>query len=84
MVRIEDVKAAAARIGSRVHRSPIMTSDSLNTLLGAELFFKCENFQRSGTFKARGAFNALLSLTADEAARGVVTSSSGNHAARFP
>jgi threonine dehydratase len=64
-----------------VHRTPVITSASLDRLTGARLFFKCENLQRAGVFKTRGAFNAVYSLSDAEAARGVVTSSSGNQAA---
>lgn len=76
-----EVFAAAARIAPFVHRTPVLTCASLDDELGARLFFKCENFQRSGAFKARGAFNAVLSLDAESAARGVATHSSGNHGA---
>jgi threonine dehydratase len=78
---IDDIRAAHARIAPHVHRTPILTSRALDALTGAKLLFKCENFQRTGAFKARGAFNALLSLDAAAAAKGVVTHSSGNHAA---
>ncbi len=76
-----DVLAAAARIAPHAHVTPVLRSRSLDSLAGAELFFKCENFQRVGAFKFRGACNAVWSLTDDEAARGVVTHSSGNHGA---
>jgi len=76
-----EVFAAAERIAPFVHRTPVLTCASLDDQLGARLFFKCENFQRSGAFKARGAFNAVLSLDAASAARGVATHSSGNHGA---
>lgn len=76
-----DVFAAAARIAPFVHRTPVLTSRSLDDELGARLFFKCENFQASGAFKARGAFNAVMALDAASAARGVATHSSGNHGA---
>lgn len=75
------IQAARARIAGRVHRTPVLSSDILDAELGATLFFKCENLQRSGAFKARGAFNAVLSLSGEEAALGVVTHSSGNHGA---
>lgn len=81
VVSLDDVKAAAACIASVIHRTPVITSHTLDELLGAQVSFKCENFQRSGTFKARGAFNAVLSLSDEQAAQGVVASSSGNHAA---
>jgi threonine dehydratase len=72
---------AHERIRPRIHRTPVLTSRSLNGLANAELFFKCENLQKTGSFKIRGATNAIFSLTDDEAKRGVVTHSSGNHAA---
>jgi len=76
-----DVLAAAARIAPHAHRTPVLTSGSLDELTGAQLFFKCENFQRSGAFKFRGACNAVWALDDGVAARGVVTHSSGNHGA---
>lgn len=78
---LESIRAAQARIQGRVHRTPVLTSLRLDELAGATLFFKCENLQKTGAFKARGALNAVLSLTDAEAAKGVVTHSSGNHAA---
>ena len=80
-VTFSDIEAAAARIAPFVRRTPVLTSRRLNELVGAEVFFKCENFQRIGAFKARGAHNAVLSLGPEAVARGVVTHSSGNHAA---
>ena len=74
-----DVLAAHARIAPYIHRTPVLTSSYLNALTGAELFFKCENFQKAGAFKARGASNAVFGLTAAQAAKGVATHSSGNH-----
>ena len=74
-----DVLAAHERIAPYIHRTPVLTSSYLNALTGAELFFKCENFQKAGAFKARGASNAVFGLTAAQAARGVATHSSGNH-----
>ena len=74
-----DVRAAAARIGPYVHRTPVFTSACLNRESGARLFFKAENLQKVGAFKMRGATNFVLQLTAAEARRGVVTHSSGNH-----
>lgn len=76
-----DLSAAHRRIAPYVHRTPILTSSAIDALVGARLLFKCENFQKAGAFKARGAFNAVLSLDEATAARGVVTHSSGNHAA---
>ncbi len=75
------VLSAAARIAEFVHRTPVLQSRSLDALSGAELHFKCENLQRAGAFKFRGACNAVWSLSPAEAARGVVTHSSGNHGA---
>jgi threonine dehydratase len=75
------VEAAAARIAAHAHRTPVMRARSLDRLCGAELLFKCENLQRAGAFKFRGACNAVWSLRDAEAARGVVTHSSGNHGA---
>jgi threonine dehydratase len=72
---------AHERIRPRIHRTPVLTSKSLNELAGALLFFKCENLQKTGSFKIRGATNAVFSLSEEEAKRGVVTHSSGNHAA---
>jgi threonine dehydratase len=74
------VRAAATRIGSRVHRTPLLPSRSLSERLGVEVRLKCENLQRAGSFKIRGALNALLQLDEAERARGVVAFSSGNHA----
>jgi threonine dehydratase len=72
---------AHERVRPRIHRTPVLTSHSINQLAGAELFFKCENLQKTGSFKIRGATNAIFSLSDEEAQRGVVTHSSGNHAA---
>ena len=76
----DDVIAAHARIRPYIHRTPVLTSSYLNELTGAELFFKCENFQKAGAFKVRGACNAVFGLADDKLARGVATHSSGNHA----
>lgn len=78
---IDDVQKAARCIASVAHRTPVLTSRSLDRLCGASLFFKCENFQRAGAFKFRGAYNAVQSLSQHDAQCGVVTHSSGNHAA---
>ena len=75
------IRAAQARIAPYVHRTPVLTSRSLDEATGARLFVKCENLQKVGAFKARGACNAVFSLPGDAAARGVVTHSSGNHGA---
>ncbi len=77
----EDVLAAAERIHGHVHRTPVMTSSAIDGIAGAHLHFKCENLQKVGAFKARGATNAVLSLDGEAAGRGVATHSSGNHAA---
>ncbi|MEM6896673.1 MAG: pyridoxal-phosphate dependent enzyme, partial [Pseudomonadota bacterium] len=76
----EDVLAAHARIEPYIHRTPVLTSSFLNKLTGAELFFKCENFQKAGAFKVRGATNAVFGLDDAMTERGVATHSSGNHA----
>ena len=75
------IRAAHQRIAPRIHRTPVLTSESLNEIAGAQLFFKCENLQKTGSFKIRGATNAVFSLTEVEAKHGVVAPSSGNHAA---
>src|ERR1700733_13389148 len=75
------IQAAHARIAPRIHRAPIMTSSSLDALIGARVFFKCENLQKTGSFKIRSASNAIFSLTDDEVRHGIVTQSSGNHGA---
>ncbi len=77
----DDVREAAERIKPYVKKTPVMSSASINRMINADLFFKCENFQKVGAFKFRGATNAVLSLSDDEAARGVATHSSGNHGA---
>jgi threonine dehydratase len=78
---IAAIRAAHRRIAPHVHGTPVMRSQSMDALTGATLFWKCENFQKVGAFKARGAVNAVLSLPDDRAALGVVTHSSGNHGA---
>jgi len=80
MLTLDLIKQAAARIAGRVHRTPVVTSRSFNEVAGREVFFKCENLQRAGAFKARGATNKILSLTDEEKKRGVIAVSSGNHA----
>ena len=74
-----DVEAAAARIAPHTHVTPVLTSGCFDALTGAALHWKCENFQKAGAFKARGASNAVFGLTDEQAARGVATHSSGNH-----
>ncbi len=80
MLTIELIQEARARIASRVHRTPVVTSRAFNEAAGKNVFFKCENLQRAGAFKIRGATNKILSLTNDEKRRGVAAFSSGNHA----
>jgi len=75
------IEAAHMRIAPRIHRTPVLRSATLDAMCGAELFFKCENLQKTGSFKIRGATNAIFSLSDEEASRGIVTHSSGNHAA---
>ncbi|WDD91016.1 threo-3-hydroxy-L-aspartate ammonia-lyase [Burkholderia sp. FERM BP-3421] len=75
-----DVEAAASRIAGVAHRTPVQTSRMLNEIMGAQVFFKCENFQRMGAFKFRGAFNALARFSPEQRKAGVVAFSSGNHA----
>lgn len=77
---IEDMLVAHERIKPHIHETPVLTSSFFNELSGAELFFKCENFQKAGVFKARGASNAVFSLSDDMLEKGVATHSSGNHA----
>lgn len=77
---IDDMLAAHERIKPHIHKTPVLTSSFFNELTGAELFFKCENFQKAGVFKARGASNAVFSLSDDMLEKGVATHSSGNHA----
>ena len=80
-VTYSDVENAAKRIAPHIHRTPVLTCSALNERAGAELYFKCENLQKVGAFKIRGATNAVCSLSDEEAANGVATHSSGNHAA---
>ncbi|MEH6457286.1 MAG: beta-hydroxyaspartate dehydratase BhcB [Cocleimonas sp.] len=77
---IDDVLKAHERIKPYIHKTPILTSEFMNKLTGAELFFKCENFQKAGAFKVRGASNAVFGLSDEMAGKGVATHSSGNHA----
>jgi len=77
---LADLRAAADRLAPLAHRTPVLTSSSLDALAGASLHFKCENFQRGGAYKFRGAANAVAALTDAQASGGVVTHSSGNHA----
>src|SRR5271163_3627095 len=75
------IREAHERIRDKIHRTPVMTSEVLDAMAGSRLYFKCENLQKVGAFKARGATNAVFLLSDEEAAKGVVTHSSGNHAA---
>ena len=79
-VTINDVRAAAERISPYAHRTPVMTCRAINQRVGTKVYFKCENYQKSGAFKFRGAINAISQLSPEELERGVVTHSSGNHA----
>jgi len=76
-----DIEKAHEIVKKLAHRTPVLTSSSINKIVGAELFFKCENFQKVGAFKFRGACNAVFSLSEEDAQKGVATHSSGNHAA---
>jgi threonine dehydratase len=80
MITKESIEAAHERIKPFIHKTPVLTSQSLNEKAGCEIFFKCENFQKVGAFKSRGAMNAVLSLSDRERAKGIATHSSGNHA----
>lgn len=80
MLTFDLIREAGARINGHIHRTPVITSRSFNERAGCEVFFKCENLQRAGAFKIRGATNRILSLTPDEKRRGVAAFSSGNHA----
>src|SRR5688572_7872056 len=80
LVTYEDVRSAAERLRGVAHRTPVLTSTTVDERTGARVFFKCENFQRAGAFKFRGAYNALSRLSAEQRAAGVLTYSSGNHA----
>ncbi|MBT7041965.1 MAG: pyridoxal-phosphate dependent enzyme [Candidatus Marinimicrobia bacterium] len=81
MPTFQDIKNAHKRIRPFIHRTPVLTNSSLNKLSGADLYFKCENFQKVGSFKIRGATNTVLQLTDEELTLGIVTASSGNHGA---
>jgi threo-3-hydroxy-L-aspartate ammonia-lyase len=80
MLNIDIIQEARERIGTRIHRTPVITSRQFNQIAGKEVFFKCENWQRAGAFKIRGATNKIQSLTPEEKQRGIVAFSSGNHA----
>jgi len=81
MVTYNDIEKAHQRISDHIHNTPILTSDSLDNELGSNLFFKCENFQKTGSFKIRGATNSILQLNDKEIKNGIITTSSGNHGA---
>ena len=81
MVTYNDIEKAHQRISEHIHNTAILTSDSLNNELGSNLFFKCENFQKTGSFKIRGATNSILQLNDKEIKNGIITTSSGNHGA---
>ena len=81
MLTLKDIASAHDRIRPYIHRTPVLTNNSLNEFTGANLFFKCENFQKAGSFKIRGATNTVELLTQDEMDKGVATTSSGNHGA---
>jgi len=80
LIALSHIRAAAERISGKVHRTPLFTATGLGELFGARFFLKCENFQKTGSFKPRGALNKVLSLSPQERARGLVTVSAGNHA----
>lgn len=79
-ISLAELREAHERIKPFIHRTPILTSESINAIAGCEVYFKCENLQKIGAFKARGGLNAVLSLSEAQRAKGVVTHSSGNHA----
>ena len=81
MLTLKDIASAHDRIREFIHRTPVLTNKSLNELTGAELFFKCDNFQKAGSFKIRGATNTVELLSQDEMDNGIATTSSGNHGA---
>jgi threo-3-hydroxy-L-aspartate ammonia-lyase len=80
MISLDDVRAAAARLTGNIHRTPVLTTRTLDELTGATVLLKAENLQRAGSFKIRGAYNRIAQLSREELARGVVAYSSGNHA----
>jgi threo-3-hydroxy-L-aspartate ammonia-lyase len=80
MLNIQSIREARERIANRIHRTPVITSRQFNEVAGRDVFFKCENFQRAGAFKIRGATNKIQSLTPEQKRQGIVAFSSGNHA----
>jgi len=81
MIKLDEIESAHRRMKPFVHRTMILTNKSIDALTGAHLFFKCENFQKTGSFKIRGATNAILQLSQEDISRGIATASSGNHGA---
>src|SRR5438552_548299 len=79
-IQLDEIREAAARIGSHLHRTPTLSSRTLGDRANVRLDLKCENFQKTGSFKPRGALNIVLSLSAEQHSRGLVTVSAGNHA----
>lgn len=79
-VTIADIAAAQQRLAGVAHKTPVLTSRTVDRLVNSQVFFKCENFQRTGAFKFRGAYNALAQLSQEQKLKGVLTYSSGNHA----
>src|SRR6267378_1414334 len=80
LISFDDVAAAHERIRAQAKRTPVLSSGTVDALTGAKVFFKCENFQRMGAFKFRGAYNALAQLSSEEKRRGVIAFTSGNNA----
>ena len=80
MLQLKDIQTAKLNIKNYVHQTPLIHSSNLSRVIGSDVYFKCENTQKTGSFKARGAFNRLLSLSSEEVKNGVVCYSSGNHA----
>ena len=80
MVNYADIQSAHQRISNFIHNTPILTCESINLDADANLFFKCDNFQKTGSFKIRGATNTILQLSKEQLTNGVITTSSGNHA----
>ncbi|KIO77836.1 hypothetical protein TH53_06765 [Pedobacter lusitanus] len=80
MIALQDIRDAHNRISPFIHHTPVLTNSYLNSLTVTELYFKCENFQKTGAFKARGGLNSVLQAAADDGVKSIVTHSSGNHA----
>ena len=79
MITYKDIELAHDRISNYIHRTPVLTSQTLNLESSSKLYFKCENFQKTGSFKIRGATNAILQLNKKQLKNGIITTSSGNH-----